>query len=129
MTPTIFLDPRRPKARFRPLKALAHFRILIKDKEDTEQVFHIGEALPSKEFLARARRFCESPKGQALMAREPLLAPLMDAHDTHSKLPADSVAHAYMAFMKREGLSAAGLVAESEKMNVGRPRYDDQVPW
>lgn len=129
MTPTIFLDPRRPKARFRPLKALAHFRILIKDKEDTEQVFHIGEALPSKEFLARARRFCESPKGQALMAREPLLAPLMDAHDTLSKLPADSVAHAYMAFMKREGLSAAGLVAESEKMNVGRPRYDDQMQW
>src|SRR3546814_5023782 len=29
--------------------------------------------------------------------------------------------------MRREGLSAAGLVAESDKM--GRPQYDDQVQW
>ena len=29
--------------------------------------------------------------------------------------------------MRREGLSAAGLVAESDKM--GRPKFDDQVQW
>ena len=37
------------------------------------------------------------------------------------------MAHAYVAFMRREGLSAAGLVAESEK--IGRPKYGDLVEW
>lgn len=129
MTTKPFLDPRRPKARFRPFKALSHFRLLVADKEDTEQVFHIGECLPSKGFFNQAKAFCESPKGQALMEREPLLAPLMDDHARFAHLPADSVAQTYIAFMKREGLSAGGLVAESEKMNVSRPRFDDQMQW
>ena len=39
MTPTIFSHPDRQMPKFRPFKAFAHFRKLIKDKEDTEQVF------------------------------------------------------------------------------------------
>jgi ubiquinone biosynthesis protein COQ4 len=127
MTPTIFSHPDRQPAKFRPFKAFGHFRKLIKDKEDTEQVFHIFECLPRKGFMDDARAFVDSEKGQRLMASEPYLPDVLDNHAELEKLPAGSVGRAYLDFMRREGLSAAGLVAESDKM--GRPNYDDQVQW
>ena len=129
MTPTHFSDPRRERLRFRPFKAMAHFRQLIRDKEDTEQVFRIFECLPRRSFWADAKAFCESAKGRALMESEPYLPDVLDDHEALLKLPENSVAHAYVAFMRREGLSAAGLVAESEKMRVGRPVFQDQIQW
>ena len=127
MTPTIFSHPARQPAKFRPFKALSHFRKLIKDKEDTEQVFHIFENLPRKGFMDDARAFVESDFGQRLMASEPYLPDLLDDHGWIDALPEGTVGHAYVTFMRREGLSAAGLVAEADKM--GRPKFDDQVQW
>ena len=127
MTPTIFSHPDRQMPKFRPFKALAHFRKLIKDKEDTEQVFHIFESLPRKGFMDDARAFVESDFGKKLMEREPYLPDLLDDHGWIDELPEGTVGHAYVTFMRREGLSAAGLVAEAEKM--GRATYDDQVQW
>jgi ubiquinone biosynthesis protein COQ4 len=125
--PTVFADPRRIAPTFRPWKALSHFRALIADKEDTEQVFHIFECLPRKGFVPDARAFCESPAGQRLMRDEPYLPAVLDDHAMLKQLPADTVGRAYVDFMEREGLSAAGLVAEAAKM--GRPRYGDQLQW
>ncbi len=39
------VHPERKVTRFQPIKAWRHFRKLVADKEDTEQVFHIIEAL------------------------------------------------------------------------------------
>lgn len=127
--PTVFRDPARVPPKFRPFKALGHFRKLIADKEDTEQVFHIFECLPRKGFVPDAKAFIESPAGQRLMREEAFLAPILDDHDTLKKLPAGTVGRAYVDFMEREGLSAAGLVAESEKMRRGKPQFDDQLQW
>jgi ubiquinone biosynthesis protein COQ4 len=127
VTPTLYRDPRRPAPRMRPLKAIGYFRLLMADKEDTEQVFRMSECLPNKKFRDQVRAFCESAQGQALMAREPSLPAMLDDHEALLRLPANSVAHAYVAFMRREGLTAAGLVAESEK--AGRARFDDQIQW
>ena len=65
--PAQFLDPRRAPMKFRPFKAMGHFRKLIANKEDTEQVFHIFESLPRKSFVPEAQAFCESEAGQRLM--------------------------------------------------------------
>ncbi|WP_374405583.1 Coq4 family protein [Pelagerythrobacter sp.] len=124
---TVFRNPVRPQPKRDVGKALHHFRELIKDKEDTEQVFHIYEALPSKDFLPRARALTLSEHGEALRASEPFLPPILDNHAALRKLPRGSVAHAYCDFMEREGLTAAGLVAESDKM--GRPKYGDLIEW
>ena len=129
MTPTVFRHPERPAPRFRPFKALSHFRRLMQDKEDTEQVFHIFECLPRKGFLPEAKAFIESPRGQRLMESEPFLPVILDDHATLKQLPAGTVGRLYVDFMEREGLSAAGLVAESEKMRRGKPLYGDQVEW
>lgn len=127
MADQIFLHPSRTPLRFRPFKALSHFRKLIADKEDTAQVFDIFDCLPRKGFLPDAKAFVESPRGRALMESEPALAPILDNHAIILKLPEGSVGRAYVDFMRREGLSAAGLVTESERM--GRPVYDDQLQW
>ena len=60
-----------------------------------------------------------SPHGEALRASEPFLPPILDDHEALRRLPQGSVAQAYCDFMEREGLSAAGLVEESNK--TGRP--------
>lgn len=129
MTPTLFSHPDRERPKFRPFKAFSHFRKLIKDKEDTEQVFHIFECLPRKGFVPDAKRFIDSERGRSLMASEPNLPSILDDHATLEKLPAGTVGRAYVKFMQREGLSAAGLVAESDKMRAGRPVFDDQIQW
>ena len=119
--------PHRPRTRYRPLTALRHFRELLKDKENTAEVFRIYDALPSGQFIPRVRALTLSPHGEALRASEPYLPAILDDHDALRRLPEGSVAHAYCDFMEREGLSAAGLVEESEKAD--QPVYDDLVQW
>jgi ubiquinone biosynthesis protein COQ4 len=126
---TIFLHPGRTALRKRPLKAVGHWNELMKDKENTEEVFHIFECFPSSTFLPRAREFTLSDKGQAIRASEPYLPDILDDHAALRKLPAGTVAHAYVDFMEREGLSAAGLVAEHDRFRGDRPRFDDLVEW
>ncbi len=125
--PRPYRDVRRAPLRFRPVKAFRHFQKLIADKEDTEQVFHISDCLPGRKFEALRCEFCSSDAGRDLMAREHYLPDLLDDHDKLLAMPTASVAHAYVAFMRREGLSSDGLVQESLKAK--RPRYDDQVQW
>jgi ubiquinone biosynthesis protein COQ4 len=122
-----FLHSTRQPPRFRPFKALGHFRKLVADKEDTAQVFHIFDSLPRMNFIENARAFAESDTGQRLMASEPFLPPILDDHGWMEALPEGSVGRAYVDFMRREGLSANGLFEESVKM--GRPRYEDQLQW
>src|SRR3546814_19728511 len=74
-----------------------------------------------------ARAFVISDFGRKLMERETYLPDLLDDHSWIDALPEGSVGHAYVTFMRREGLSAAGIVAESDK--TGLPEFDDQVQW
>ena len=64
---TVLLHPDRPQAKYRPLRAVRNFQMLMKDKEDTSLVFKIFESLPSKDFLPRAAELALSEQGdQAL---------------------------------------------------------------
>lgn len=125
--PMAFLAQERPPQAFRPLAAWGHFRKLVADKEDTAQVFYMGECLPSRRYRALAEAFCASAGGRARMEAEPYLPDLLDDHETLLALPAGSVAHAYVTFMRREGLSAAGLVEASTVPGI--ERHPDQLQW
>lgn len=122
-----FFHADRPRPKLRPLRALGHFRKLMADKEDTAQYFHMSECLMTQRTVTLVERFCESERGRTLMAKEPDLPHLLDDHRTLEAMPSDSVAHAYLSFMRNENLSAAGLVAESEKSGI--PSYADQMQW
>ncbi|HVR91766.1 MAG TPA: Coq4 family protein [Novosphingobium sp.] len=122
-------DERRPELKRDIPKAWRHFRELVKDKENTREVFHIFEALPWTGLRAAAEEFLGSERGQALRAAEPALQPILDDHAALRRLPAGSVAHAYCDFMEREGLSAQGLIDEFEQFAAGRERFHDQLEW
>lgn len=122
-----FHHPKRPGNEFRPLKAWHHFRKLIADKEDTEQVFHIIAALRGGKFRKIASKFWHSEKGQRLLATDQRLIDVLDDHDTLKKLPAGTVGRAYVDFMEREGLSAAGLEAEYAKFTEAGTRFEDGI--
>lgn len=124
-----FQDSARVPLKMRPRKAWHHYRELLKDKERTEEVFHIFEALPWGGFTAAAERFCLSAEGTAIRAYEPSLVAVLDDHAVLRQLPAGSLAHAYCDFMEREGLSAQGLVDEFDKFAGDRRSYDDQMEW
>lgn len=126
---TLFSHPDRVRPKMRPLKALRHFRKLLQDKEDTSQVFHIFEALPSREFVPMARELSLSEQGEKLRASEPYLPDVLDDHESLRKLPKDTVAHAYCDFMEREGLTSAGLVEEHNRFFGDRPKYGDLIEW
>ena len=119
--------PDRTDDGFRPLKALHHFRKLIADKEDTEQVFHIIDALRDKRFSRSVERFFQTAEGQRVLAERPYLPALLDDHDALRRLPEGSVGRVYVDFMEREGLTAQGLVDESLKFRRGKPSFDDML--
>src|SRR3546814_1162821 len=91
MTTLPLSHPDRTDAGFRPLKALHHFRRLIADKEDTEQVFHIIDALRDKRFGRSVERFFTTPEGRRILAERPYLPALLDDHDALRTLPEGSV--------------------------------------
>ena len=126
---TIFLHPGRTPLSTRPLKAIGHWNELMKNKENTEEVFHIFECFPSSSFLPASRAFTLSDQGQKIRASEPYLPDILDNHSALRQLPVGTVAHAYVDFMEREGLSAAGLVSEHDRFRGTRPRFDDLVEW
>lgn len=124
---TVLLHPDRPQAKYRPMRAVRNFRMLMKDKEDTAAVFRIFESLPSKDFLPRIAGLALSEQGETLRQTEPRLPEILDDHAELRRTPKGSLAHAYCDFMEAEGLTAAGLVAEAERS--GRPRFPDLVEW
>lgn len=127
MTSLALSHPGRVDAGFRPLKAWRHFRNLIADKEDTEQVFHIIEALRDGRFARSAERFFATPVGQHVLEKRPYLPHLLDDHERLRALPEGSVGRTYVDFMEREGLTAQGLVDEFDKFRRDQPRYDDML--
>ena len=121
--------PERKVSGFRPLKVLHHFGKLVDDKEDTEQVFHIIEATKGRRSLAQARDFVRSTEGQRFLAEGVDIPAMLDDHARWADCAPNSVAAHYIAFMKREGLSAAGLVAESHRWAPPETLPRDQTQW
>ena len=127
--PVPYIDPSRPSARIRPFKAWKHMQNLIADKEDTSQVFQIVEALNGNAVVRDFERFMASEIGPQLLAERQFLPDMLDDHAPIEQLPEGTVGRAYLTFMQREGLSAAGLVAESEIQRDNDAEYDDDLLW
>ena len=127
MTSIALTDPRRVDTGMQPIKAFRHFQNLIADKEDTEQVFHIINALKSRKFEQQAQAFFATPVGQQQLATNAYLPALLDDHAALQRLPASTVGRVYVEFMQREGLTAQGLVDEYAKFSRHEPAYDDLV--
>ncbi len=126
---TPFIDPRRPRPRIRPVKAMRHMQNLLNDKEDTEQVFHIMDCLNGNNIERKLKAFVKTEEGAQCFERRRFLPEILDDHETLKKLPDGTVGRAYVDFMEREGLTAAGLVEESEKWYDANQKFDDDLEF
>jgi ubiquinone biosynthesis protein COQ4 len=100
---------------------------LLANREDTEQVFHIIEALNGRSFERNFETFASSPGGQTVLQEKTYLPPLLDDHSWIRELPEGTVGRAYVDFMEREGLTAQGLVDESEKFRNKAGEFEDDM--
>lgn len=123
------VHPDRRLSGMKPLKAWWHFRKLVADKEDTAQVFHIIEALKGSRSHRQAWDFIASEQGQNFLADETDIPAMLDDHARWADCGENTVAAHYIAFMRREGLSAAGLVAESHRWLPPEQRHRDLTEW
>ena len=129
LTERPLVHPDRKTSGMRPLKAWRHFRKLVADKEDTAQVFHIIEALKGRRSHRQAWDFIASEEGQRFLGEETDIPAMLDDHARWADCGPETVAAKYIAFMKREGLTAAGLVEESHKWMPPEKRHEDLTEW
>jgi len=137
MTSSLITDKRfqmtredRQYFRRRPLKAWRHFRKLMQNKEDTEQVFHIIQALNGKSVFKDFKAFMKSEDGQKRFSERRELPTLLDDHARWEALPKGTVGRAYVDFMRREGLTAQGLVDEYDSFkDQAAEYYHPDVLW
>ena len=118
------LDRLRPQ-RLEPLRALRAFRKLIRNKEDTTQVFEIMRALSGRSIGRGYNRMLKSLEGgrQAFLREE--LAHKLDDPVWLSRFEPGSVGAAYRAFREARGFTAEGLADEARKV---APLVDAQHP-
>jgi len=118
------LDRLRPQ-RLEPLRALRAFRKLIRNKEDTTQVFEIMRALSGRSISRGYNRMLKTLEGgrQAFLREE--LAHKLDDPVWLSRFGPGSVGAAYRAFREARGFTAEGLADEARKV---APLVDAQHP-
>jgi ubiquinone biosynthesis protein COQ4 len=94
---------------FKPLIAIDAIRNLIRDKEDTAQVFRLLVALRGKSFARNFARFQASPVGARVLANKENLVDVLSDRAYLEGLPAGSLGRAFIAFLDVCGITPQGL--------------------
>jgi ubiquinone biosynthesis protein COQ4 len=96
----------------------------MRNREDTQQVFLLIEALRGKTTLRQFARFRQTETGRAVLGENRRLLDRLSDWASLAALPAGTLGLAYYDFMAAESLSAEGLVALSR---IERPPAADEV--
>src|SRR5438477_10490459 len=110
--------------RLHPIKALRAVHNLMRNREDTHQVFLLIDALRGKTTLRQLARFRQTEFGQRALAERRRLFDRLEDWETLKALPAGTLGRAYYEFMASENLSAAGLAKVSTI-----PQSSDDSIW
>ncbi|WP_420478633.1 Coq4 family protein [Brevundimonas sp. FT23028] len=102
--------------RLQPLKALRAFRRLVRNKEDTAQVFEIMRALSGRSLGKGYNRMLTTMEGgrQAFLRDE--LAHRLDDPAWLARFEPGTVGAAYREFRESRGFTAEGLADEARKV-------------
>jgi len=106
--------------RIKPIQAGLAVSRLLRDPDDTGQVFKILEALKGNSLGLAHRRMQLDPRGQQLLEEQPNIVSVLNDREALLAMPEGSIGRAYYDFVHREGLSADGLIASSEEA----PRFE-----
>jgi ubiquinone biosynthesis protein COQ4 len=110
--------------RMQPLVAWRALGRLIRNPEDTAQVFAIVRAMSGPSLEQGFDRFIRTPFGRRVIEEKLDLLDALRDRDALRALPEASLGRAYLHFVENENLSADGLVSASE---TGEERWDN--PW
>jgi ubiquinone biosynthesis protein COQ4 len=99
-------------------------RNLLRDREDTHQVFLLMDALRGKTTLRQFERFRQTETGRAVLGERRRLLDRLSDRASLEALPAGTLGRAYYDFMASENLSAEGLVEASRVTMRALPADD-----
>ena len=112
--------------RFR--EAWQAIRVLMKNPDDTAQVFKIISALAGNAGERQFQRFLASERGPAILAEKRSLLDRLSDRAYLASLPDDSLGGVYRDFTDREQISPAGLIEASEAAsNDGQPTDPERM--
>ena len=109
----------------RPLEALRAMRALIRNPDDTAQVFLVVRALAGRGFERLFRRVMADPTGARILEEGRSMIPVLDDRATLRALPEGSLGREYARFMDAEHISAGGL--EDASLVIKTEFYDERA--
>lgn len=87
---------------------------LLRNPDDTRQVFEVIEALPGRAPERNLERFRRTDGGARLLRERPSLLALLSDQAALERMPDGSLGRAYLEFLRSENITAKGLVEASE---------------
>jgi len=129
--PTALTAAARPN-RVRPVEAWRGIRALIRDPDDTAQVFRVIRALAGKSIERGFQKFRSSASGRRILdERRSLVGRLSDRAYLES-LPEESLGRVYAEFTQREEISPDGLIdastdAPQSELDAERLLYSERL--
>lgn len=121
-----FATPPAPPVR--PFHALTSVLKLIRNKEDTRQVFEAVSALSGANGKRLFRRFTSTPYGRRVISDPVKLEKILSDRDALRSLPEGSVGRTYLDFMEGGNLTADGLIDAAEEAGIdfrGETQFED----
>lgn len=116
-----------PNYRLHPIAALRAVRSLMRNGEDTHQVFLLIDALRGRTTLRQFTRFRQTETGRTVLAERRRLLDRLSDRASLGALPAGTLGRCYFEFMAGENLSAEGLVEASQVSMRALPVGDDMT--
>ncbi len=110
--------PTPPPPPIRPFYALRAVLRLVRNKEDTSQVFEAVSALSGNAGRNTFRRFVATPYGKRVIETPIKLEEILSDHEALRALPEGSMGRAYLDFMEGENLTAEGLIDAAEEAGI-----------
>lgn len=93
--------------------AVTAMRALLRNPDDTAQVFRIIEALSGRHGERMLERVKATPSGKRLLMERPDLTARLTDRATLENLPEGTLGREYLRFLDSEGITAEGLVQAS----------------
>lgn len=110
--------PTPPSPPIRPFHALMSVIRLIRNKEDTTQVFEAVSALSGNRGKDLFRKFVATPYGKKVVDTPVRLEDMLSDREALRRLPEGSVGRVYLDFMEGENLTAEGLIDAAEEAGI-----------
>jgi len=97
-------------------------RRLLKNPDDTAQVFTIVEALSGRSGERNLKKFRRTRFGAEVLSKRPSLLRTLRDRNALLDMPEGSLGRAYLRFVDEEGINADGLVDASETGSLRRAK-------